>query len=99
MRNAIASKIDSTQTEIGHLLARRGVDLLLSVDEGNALLQCQVSSAVAAVMLAPLKGEAVGQFRPLATGLVEIDAAVTLPMAVRMLQARDAAFGACQRLH
>jgi hypothetical protein len=99
MRTAIASKTNPTETKIGHLLARRGVDLLLSVDEGCALLQCQVSSAVAAAMLAPLKGEAVGQFRALSGDLVEIDAAVTLPIAARMLAAREAAFGVRQQLH
>ena len=99
MNTAIASKTNHTETKIGHLLARRGVDLLLAVDGGNALIQCQVSSAVATAMLAPLRGKAVGQFRPLSGGLVEIDAAVTLPMAARMLAARDAAFGARQQPH
>ena len=98
MRTSTASKIDRTETDIGHLLARRGVDLLLSVDDGNALIQCQVSSAVAAAMLAPLGGDAVGQFRPLAGNLVEIDAAVTLATAGRMLKAREVAFGAPQQL-
>jgi hypothetical protein len=99
MRNAIASKIEHAQTDIGQILARRGVDLLLSIDEGNALVQCQVNSAIAAAMLAPLGGAAVGQFRALSGGLVEIDAAVTLPMAARMLEARDATFCARQQLH
>jgi hypothetical protein len=99
MRTATALKTSSAPTAIGQLLDRRGVDLLLSFDEGNALIQCQVSSAVAAAMLAPLQGDAVGQFRPLSDGLVEIDAAVTLPMAARMLAARDATFGVRQQLH
>ena len=99
MRTSTASKIDLNATQIGKLLARRGVDLLLAVDGGNALIQCHASSAVAAAMLAPLGGKAVGQFRPLSGGLVEIDAAVTLPMAARMLAAREAAYGAPQRLH
>ena len=50
-------------------------------------------------MLAPLKGEAIGQFRALSANLVEIDAAVTLQMAGRMLQARDSALAASSRLH
>jgi hypothetical protein len=50
-------------------------------------------------MLAPLGGAAVGQFRALPGGLVEIDAAVTLPMAMRMLAAHEAAFSARQRKH
>jgi hypothetical protein len=99
MRNATASKIDNTQTEIGRMLARRGVDLLLAIEDGNALVQAQVSSAVAAAMLAPLGGEAAGQFRALPRNLVEIDAAVTLDMAGRMLAARDAAQGVRARLH
>jgi hypothetical protein len=99
MRNSTASEIDRHQTTIGHLLARRGADLLLFVDGGNALIQCQVSSAVAAAMLAPLKGKAAGQFRALPGNLVEIDAAVTLPMAARMLQTHEAACGVPGRLH
>jgi hypothetical protein len=99
MRNAIASKIEHAQTDTGQILARRGVDLLLSVDDGNALIQCQVSSAIAAAMLAPLGGAAIGQFRALSGGLVEIDAAVTLPMATRMLAAHEAAFSARQQLN
>lgn len=91
MRTSIASKIDRTQTEIGHLLARRGVDLLLSFEDGNALIQCQVSSAVAAAMLAPLEGAAAGQFRPLPGNLVEIDALVTLAAAIQMVEAKAAA--------
>lgn len=89
MRTAIASKIDHTQTYIGRELARRGVDLMLAIEDGNALIQCQVSSAVAARMLAPLKGKAVGQFRPLAHNVVEIDALVKLDTAVQMLEARQ----------
>ncbi|MCA1393400.1 hypothetical protein I6F21_06595 [Bradyrhizobium sp. NBAIM03] len=46
---------------------------------------------MAAAMLAPLKGKAAGQFRALAGNLVEIDALVTLPMAMRMLKAKDGA--------
>jgi hypothetical protein len=88
MNAATASKIDHTQTSIGHLLARRGVDLLLSFEEGNALIQCQVSSAVAAAMLAPLKGMAAGQFRPLPGNLVEIDASVTLEAAIQMVEGK-----------
>ena len=99
MRTSTASKIDRTETHVGQLLARRGVDMILSFDEGNALLQCQVSSAVAAAMLAPLGGAAIGQFRTLPDGSVEIDAAVTLPMAARMLEAHQTALGASQRLH
>jgi hypothetical protein len=79
------------QTAIGGELARRGVDMILAIEEGNALLQCQVSSAVAARMLAPLKGKAVGQFRPIGDNLVEIDALVTLKVAMQMIAARDAA--------
>jgi hypothetical protein len=59
------------QTAIGGELARRGVDMILAVEDGNALIQCQVSSAVAARMLAPLKGDAVGQFRPLSANGVD----------------------------
>jgi len=40
-------------------------------------------------MLAPLKGKAAGQFRALPGNLVEVDAAVTLPMAMKILKARD----------
>jgi hypothetical protein len=66
------------------------VDLILAVEDGNALIQCQVSSAVAARMLAPLKGKAIGHFRALSDNLVEIDTLVTLPMAVQMLEAKAA---------
>ncbi|AHY52619.1 hypothetical protein BJS_05814 [Bradyrhizobium japonicum SEMIA 5079] len=65
------------------------MDILLTIDGPYALIECQVSSAVAAAMLGPLKGKAAGQFRPLAGNLVEVDAAVTLPMAMRMLKAKD----------
>jgi hypothetical protein len=99
MRTAIASKIDRSQTAVGRTLARRGTDLLLAIEDGNALIQCQVSSAVAAAMLAPLKGKAVGQFRTLAAGLVEIDAAVTLAEAACVLRARDEARIAHPQLH
>jgi hypothetical protein len=94
MRNsstALVSSIHPTQTAIGQELARRGVDMILAVEDGNALLQCQVSSATAARMLAPLKGKAVGQFRPLSANIVEIDALVTVGVAIKMLAARDAA--------
>ncbi|HEV2153182.1 hypothetical protein [Bradyrhizobium sp.] len=86
---ALCSNESACETEIGRELARRNVGVLLIVDGPYALVQCQVSSAVAAAMLAPLKGKAAGQFRALAGNLVEVDAAVTLPMATRMLKARD----------
>ncbi|MTV13175.1 MULTISPECIES: hypothetical protein [Bradyrhizobium] len=99
MRTAIASKIDRNATVIGRELARRGVDILLDVEDGNALVRCQVSSALAAAMLVPLGGEAVGQFRPLAGNMVEIDAAVTLATAQEMLTARAEALAGSIRLH
>ncbi|KAA0076087.1 hypothetical protein [Tardiphaga sp. P9-11] len=89
----------TTRTAIGELLARRGVDLILSIEDQYALIQCQVSSAMAARMLAPLKGNAVGQFRVLSDNLVEIDASVTIAMGRRMLGARAAALGEGRRLH
>lgn len=63
MRSSLAlrSTITATETEIGRELARRNVDLLLSIDGPYALVRCHVSSAVAAAMLAPLKGKAAGQ--------------------------------------
>jgi hypothetical protein len=96
MRTATAPKANHSQTEIGRMLARRGVDMYLAMDDDGVLLQCHVSSAIAAAMLAPLKGKAAGQFRPLPGNLVEIDAAVTLPMARRMLAAKS---GAEARFH
>ncbi|WP_271593773.1 hypothetical protein [Bradyrhizobium sp. CCBAU 65884] len=87
---ALRSTVTPSETDIGRTLAGKNVDLLFIIDGPYALIQCQVSSAVAAAMLAPLKGKAAGQFRALAGNLVEIDAAVTLPMAERMLKARDA---------
>jgi len=91
MRNATALKTTDSQTEIGRMLARRNVNMCIVVDDDGALIQCQVSSAIAAAMLAPLKGKAAGQFRPLPGNLVEIDAAVTLTMAGRMLAAKSGA--------
>jgi hypothetical protein len=91
MRTAAALKIDRTQTNIGRDLAKAQAGIILSIEDGNALIQCQVSSAVAAAMLAPLGGDAVGQFRPLAGNLVEIDALVTVPHAIQMLEAHAAA--------
>jgi hypothetical protein len=73
--------------------------MILAVEDGNALIQCQVSSAVAARMLAPLKNKAVGQFRPLSHGVVEIDAMVTLAAAVKMLEAGKAAVSDAALLH
>ena len=91
MRNVVALKNAPARTAIGRELARRGTNILLAIEDGNTLVQCQVSSAVAAAMLAPLQGEAVGQFRDLSADLVEIDAAVTLAVAARMLAAHHAA--------
>lgn len=90
MRSSLAlrSTVTPSETAIGRTLARKNVDLLFLIDGPNALIQCQVSSAVAAAMLAPLKGKAAGQFRALSGNLVEVDAAVTLPMAMRMLEAK-----------
>lgn len=99
MHTATASKNVIAPTTIGLELARRGSDILLAVDEGNVLIQCHVSSAVAAAMLAPLGGDAVGQFRTLPGGMIEIDAAVTLSVAGRMLAARDAVLASTQRVH
>jgi hypothetical protein len=76
---------------MGALLDRLGTDLILAIEDGNALVRGQVSSAVAAAMLAPLKGEAAGQFRALPGNLVEIDAAVTLAMAMQMMKGKAAA--------
>ncbi|QHP69992.1 hypothetical protein EI171_23465 [Bradyrhizobium sp. LCT2] len=91
MRNAIALRTATTSDNLGALLARRGTDLILAIEDGNALIRCHVSSATAAAMLAPLKGKAAGQFRPLPGNLVEIDAAVTLAAAIQMLEARAGA--------
>ncbi|WP_050419105.1 hypothetical protein [Bradyrhizobium tropiciagri] len=99
MRTATASKIDRKEISIGRELARHGVDVLLDVEDGNALVRCQVSSAIAAAMLAPLGGEAAGQFRPLAGNMVEIDAAVTLASAQVMLTARAEALAGSVCLH
>ncbi|MCK1622390.1 hypothetical protein IVA98_03850 [Bradyrhizobium sp. 160] len=90
MRNATAVRTSSPSTDLGALLARRGTDLILAIEDGNALVRCHVSSAIAAAMLAPLKGKAAGQFRALPDNLVEIDAAVTLPVALRMMEAKAA---------
>ncbi len=100
MRSSIVQKsaISHHETDIGRELARRQADILLTVDGPYALVQCQVSSAVAAAMLALLKGKAAGQFRALAGNLVEIDAAVTLATAQRMLIAKSK-MQACLRLH
>lgn len=86
---ALRSAVTPCETDIGRALARTKTDLIFIIEEGYALVQCQVSSAIAAAMLAPLKGKAAGQFRPLAGNLVEVDAAVTLPMAMRILKAKD----------
>lgn len=90
MRNSTALRTSPRPTDLGALLARRGTDLILAIEDGNALVRCQVSSAIAAAMLAPLKAKAAGQFRALAGNLVEIDASVTLPMALRMVEAKAA---------
>ena len=93
---ALRSAVTACETDIGRVLARTKTDLILVVDEDCALVQCQVGSAVAAAMLAPLKGKAAGQFRPLEGNLVEIDAAVTLTIAAKMLAAKS---DAAARLH
>lgn len=90
MRTSIALQTPTNSNDLGALLARRGTDLILAIEDGNALVRCQVSSAIAAAMLAPLKGNAAGQFRPLPGNLVEIDAAVTLPLAMLMMEAKAA---------
>jgi hypothetical protein len=79
-----------TKTAIGRDLGRSRGELILNIDDENALIQCQVSAAVAAAMLAPLGRNAVGQFRPVSGNLVEY-ATVTLPIAIRMLEAHAAA--------
>ncbi|MDI3560244.1 hypothetical protein [Bradyrhizobium sp. Arg816] len=91
MRTSIALQTPTNSNDLGALLARRGTDLILAVEDGNALIRCHVSSATAAAMLAPLKGRAAGLFRALSGNLVEIDAAVTLATAIRMLEAKAAA--------
>ncbi|MCK1617435.1 hypothetical protein IVA96_12410 [Bradyrhizobium sp. 159] len=90
MRNSTALRTSRPSTDLGALLARRGTNLILAIEDGNALVRCHVSSAIAAAMLALLKGKAAGQFRDLPCNLVEIDAAVTLPMALRMMEAKAA---------
>ncbi|GMO78765.1 hypothetical protein BwSH20_43080 [Bradyrhizobium ottawaense] len=90
MRSSNAVRASSPSPDLGALLARRGTDLILAIEDGNALVRCQVSSAIAAAMLVPLKGKAAGQFRPLPGNLVEIDAAVTLPLAMLMMEAKAA---------
>ncbi len=90
MRNSIAVRTSTNSNDLGALLARRGADLILAIEDGNALIRCHVSSATAAAMLAPLKGKAAGQFRPLPGNLVEIDAAVALPVAMLMMEAKSA---------
>lgn len=91
MRSSIALRTSTHSNDLGALLARRGTDLILVIEDDNALIRCRVSSAIAAAMLAPLKGKAAGQFRPLPGNLVEIDAAVTLAAAMKMLEAKTAA--------
>lgn len=91
MRSSIALRTSTNSNDLGALLTRRGTDLILTIEDGNALIRCHVSSATAAAMLAPLKGKAAGQFRPLPGNLVEIDAAVTLAAAMKMLEAKAAA--------
>ncbi|OKO84019.1 hypothetical protein [Bradyrhizobium sp. AS23.2] len=90
MRTSTAVRTSTNSNDLGALLARRRTDLILAIEDGNALLRCQVSSAIAAAMLAPLKGEAAGQFRPLPGNQVQIDAAVTLPVAMQMMEAKAA---------
>ena len=87
MRTATAQKFDRFQSNISRDLAKARAGLILSIEDGNALIQCQVTSAVAAAMLAPLGDSAVGQFRALHGNLVEIDATATLATAIQMLQA------------
>ncbi len=90
MRNSTAPRTSTHSTDLGALLARRSTDLILAIEDGNVLVRCQVSSAIAAAMLAPLKGKGAGQFRALPGNLVEIDAAVTLPTALQMMEAKAA---------
>jgi hypothetical protein len=93
MRSSIAPRTSANANDLGALLAPRGTDLILilAIEDDNALIRCHVSSATAAAMLAPLKGKAAGQFRPLPGNLVEIDAAVSLAAAMKMLEAKAAA--------
>ncbi|OSI19556.1 hypothetical protein [Bradyrhizobium canariense] len=91
MRSSIALRTSTNSNDLGALLARRATDLILAIEDGNALIRCQVSSATAAAMLAPLEGKAAGQFRALPGNLVEIDAAVTLAAAMKMLEAKAVA--------
>jgi hypothetical protein len=93
MRSSLALRSDAVpcETDIGRKLARTKTSLILIIEEGCALVRCQVSSAIATAMLAPLKGDAAGQFRPLPGNLVEIDAAVTLAIAIQMLEAKATA--------
>lgn len=74
-------------------LARKGVDMLLSVEDCGVLIQAYVSSGVAARMLAPLGRKAVGQFRSMTGNMVEIDAVMTHAMAAMVLAARSEALG------
>jgi hypothetical protein len=99
MRTATASKVDRNITTIGRQLARRGVDILLDVEVGNALVRCQVSSRDRRCHAGAARSRGLGQFRPLTHNMVEIDAAVTLATAQEMLTARAEALAGSVCLH
>jgi hypothetical protein len=78
-------------------LDRKGVEMLIWSEDCGVLLQAHVESGMAARMLAPLGGEAIGQFRCMPDNMVEIDAVMTHAMAAKVLAARSEAMGESKR--
>jgi hypothetical protein len=79
-------------------LDRKGVEMLIWSEDCGVLLQAHVNSGMAARMLAPLGGEAIGQFRCMPDNMVEIDAVMTHAMAAKVLAARSEAMGESKRV-
>lgn len=78
---------------IADALDRKGVEMAIWSEDCGVLLQAHVRSGMAARMLAPLGGEAIGQFRCMPNNMVEIDAVMTHAMAAKVLAARSEALG------
>lgn len=82
-----------SHSTIADELNRKGVEMLIWSEDCGVLLQAHVKSGMAARMLAPLQGEAIGMFRCLPGNMVEIDAIMSHAMAAKVLAARSEALG------
>lgn len=91
-------RIAPSKTEIGRTLARHKTRSVIHVVQEGVFLGCQVTEAEARALHQVAKHQCV-DLRRLSGGLVEVDAYVDLPTALRMLAILQPAVEVQQRLH